>query len=1034
MLSAVFVLAALASMRASAEEEAASAGEPKENPELEAEVSYVEALVNYGYPDFAGPVIEATKKKWPETEARFFAIEVRGLLALGKFDEAEKKIASLPDRKSTKYWAARLEVANNYYGRGQKAECMKIYEEFFKVFQKPPAGIRKFYMDACYAYGQLLAGDRQYAKAAARYESLLSQLREGDDQWCNIGCETVDLYLRIADQMSSPKDRKARDGYLKAAGKIVDKLLWQLSKPVYFGRAVSMKAHIEQMKGDVDRATDIIDEYKPQLKELHDQIVEYDPDGKMGLLRQSPLPECMYLQAQMRWDEAKAEAKKPGRSDDRIKDLMFGPRGANGKRVGSKGAYNMAMSVFLNYETSSWAPAAGELSEEIKAFAEREYHAKIKTKVTAEQLAKVRAAQFKDANEKLAAGSYLEAVESYLSVLAKFPEAQESVAAVENVASAYIDLAVETKDEGKKAEYRLNAEAVEGYLAERFAGARKALMTAAGDATVRLAAKELEFRNAAAADRLYTMFAENYRLHGNAPNVAASRANDLQKAGDFAGAARYWGIVASTYTNSASYALSLYQLGVCSGKLGDPAGEIAYMTRYLDAETVPIRRLQAQFKLAQMYQRDGLGLIAAAATNETAEAVEAEERRGTAQIVRAIKTFSGFAAAVDAALKDPATAREDAGKYKDLREAALFMVGECWSRMTRPEKNLEAYRRRAAASYEAYLKEHPGGRYAKVGYVKLGTIYTALKDMEKSKDALDRLSRTFPDSDEAKNAKPRLAKSLMEMGLRKEATEVYGEMLRTDGAYTAGQYADAGEALIEARSWDLANQAFEKAIRTAGTNHVGTVARARLGQAKSAWKQGSLAEAREAIDQFLGDPKMSRMAIAADANFMLVEVASEQGRTEKDAAMRGKYFGAAIGALKKVRQYWSKRPQWEQDQLDLLSGDVLVRRMKAEEAMGLGEEALATCGRAASTFQAFIQAHGVDERHPLDKMEEGAVANLDRAYSTMIPLFSKLGAGVADLVMKYGRQYLDLFPNGRSRTEVSNCMNKAKADLPAAAK
>ena len=54
--------------------------------------------------------IEETKKKWPAAEARFFAIEIRSMLALGQFDEAEKKIAALPDRKSSKYWAARLEV------------------------------------------------------------------------------------------------------------------------------------------------------------------------------------------------------------------------------------------------------------------------------------------------------------------------------------------------------------------------------------------------------------------------------------------------------------------------------------------------------------------------------------------------------------------------------------------------------------------------------------------------------------------------------------------------------------------------------------------------------------------------------------------------------------------------------------------------------------------------------------------------------------------------------------------------------------
>lgn len=168
----------LSSALAFAAEEAAEAAAPKENPELEAEIAYVEALVNFGYPDIATPVIEATKKKWPESEVRFFAIEIRGMLAMGQFEAAEKKIAALPDRKGTKYWAARLEMANNYFGRGQKVECMKIYDEFFKVFQKPPADIRKFYMDACYAFGQLLVGDRQYAKAAQRYEQLLTQVTD----------------------------------------------------------------------------------------------------------------------------------------------------------------------------------------------------------------------------------------------------------------------------------------------------------------------------------------------------------------------------------------------------------------------------------------------------------------------------------------------------------------------------------------------------------------------------------------------------------------------------------------------------------------------------------------------------------------------------------------------------------------------------------------------------------------------------------------------------------------------------------------
>ena len=1023
----VFALAGLAASRVVAQEAAAT----DENKELESEISYVEALVNYGYPDFAAPVIEATKKRWPEADVRFFAIEIRGLLSLGKFEEAEKRIAALPDRKSTKYWAARLEVANNYFGRGQKVECMKIYDEFFKHFQKPPKELRKFHMEASYAYGQLLVGDKQYAKAAKVYSGLLAQLPKGTE-WCDIAVETVEIYLRVAEGQTDAKDAKAREANLVAAEKIVNELLWQEDKPVIFGRAVAMKAHIEQIRGDVEKAATIIDEYMRTLREIHDQIVQVDPDGKFGLLRQSPLPECRYLQAKMRWDEALKISQSPKPDDDKIKALMFGPRGKGGKREGAKGAFNIAVSVFLNYETSTWAPVAGDLSEEIKQFAEKRYNAKIKTKVTPEQIAKVRAAQFKGAAEVFASGDYLKAIEAYSDVLAKYPELLESIQAVENIASSYIDLVLESKDEKLKDEYRMNADAVAGYLAERFSGSpKKVIMMAAGDATIRIAAKWQQYRDYARADKIYTDFFTNYRTHTAAANLAAAKAMEYQRGERYTDAVKYWDIITKYYTNSPVYASSLAQLSFCHGKLGDRVAEIDCISKYIDVETVRIRKLQAQFRLAQMYQKDGLALFEIAATNSVAEEVEAIERKGTTQIIKAIKQFGGFTVAVDEALADPSTPKGDAPKYKELREAALFMVGECWARMNRPEKNLPTYRAKAAESYEKYLAEYPEGKWAKVGYVKLGTIYTAIGDMAKSKDALDRLSRKFPDSDEAKNAKPRLAKSLIEMGMKREGAEIYGEMLRTDGAYNAQQFVSAGDALVEAKNWDLANQAYEKAIRMSGTNSAFTVAKARLGQAEAAYRQGSLAEAREALDRFLQDEKMSKLTMAADANFLLVKVASDQGRVEKDTIMRGKFFGAAIGALKKVRQYWGKKPRWEQDKLDLLSGEVLIDRMKAEESMGLKEEALETCGRAAATFQVFIQAHSPTEEHPLDKMLAGELENLERAYAAIVPLFSKMGADKADLVVRFGQAYMEMFPNGKDRTEISNCINKAKADMPA---
>ena len=1030
IFTAAAAMAGLAPFAFSQEAGEAAAEEPS-NPEMEAEIAYIEALIDNAYSDIAEPVIESVKKRWPESEAKLFAINVRSLLSMGKFAEAEKMIAALPDRKSSKYWAARLEVANNYFARSQREECMKIYDEFFKAFATPPKDLKEFYINASYAYGKLLYNDRNYEKAASVYDGLLKQV--SGETWCNLAAETAKLHLALAEKEKT--DKKKRDARLAAAEKIVDKLLWKPDQPVYFGQAVSMKSHIAEMRGDFARAQSTLEDFRAQLVDIHSQIVQADPEGKLGLLSLSPYPECMFLQAKMLWTEAQNEFKKPKRDDERVKGLLFGPKGRDGRRDKSKGAFTMAVTVFLKYDFSPWAPQAGEMSEEIREFAEKNYKAKIKTHITREQIEKARAAQFKSADEKFARGMYAEAVDEYYAALAKYPEIHDSIRAVANIAHALLDLVVEDRDAARKEEYRIDADAVEGYIAERFAdNPDNVIMTDAGNATIALAAKEKERGQAARADRLYMEFVSNYRRHVNAPTLAASLAGEHQKAGRYEDAIRYWGVVETCYTNSRSFfAPALSQLAYCYGKLGDGASEIKYLKRYLEVEKAPLRRLQAQMQLAQKYKNDGFDILRSADTNATPEAVAAAETRGSAQIIRALQQFTGFSAEAEKAIKSGTTPLEEVGRFSEMRENAMFLVADCWGRLNKPAAKVNAFRERSAEGYESYLRAYPDGRFSTNAYMRLGTIYTALGNLEKSKDALDRLSAKFPDSPEAKNAKPRLAKNLIDMGMKREGAEIYAEMLRTaDGAYTARQFLNAGDALIEARSWDLANQAFEKAIRLAGTNQVSVVANARLGQARCSIRQGRLAEAREALDLFVEDPKMSKMTIAADAHFMLVDVASEQGRTEKDSAARGKHFGAAISSLNKVRSYWAKRQRWELDSLELLAGDVLVRRMKAEEAMDLKAEAMETCGKAAAKFQVFLQSRGVAEGRPFDKMAPEEQANLERCYAAMVPLFAKMGAEQADRVMKFGQEYLDLFPGGKARTEIENCMNQAKADMPKA--
>ncbi len=1012
------------------EADAAAAGEEKIDEALQAEIRFVEALVDCGFPDFAESVIAATKKKWPESEALFFAIEIRGMLSLGKFDEAEKTIAALPDRNGSKYWAARLEVANNFFARGKKKECSAIYDEFFKKFMgKPPKELREFYMQACYAWGQILVSDRRYEDATKVYEDLLKRLSKTNDEeantWCNVACETCDMYLLLATEAKEA----ARKKYLDPAKKLVDQLLWERERPVYFGRAIAMKANIELLKGDVNKAQETIDEYMPQLTDIHSQIVEYDPQGRLGLLKQSPMPLCRYLLADMLWKEAQAEFKKPKRDDERIKALLFGEKTKGGGKRNGAGAFNHSINVFIKYPESSWAAQAGEMNEAIRTFAESNYKAKIKTQVTPEQMAKVREMQFRGAQEKFADGKYKEAIDEYLDALSRYPEGQESVLAIENVVMSYLNLIARgKKDDPKRDEWRLDADAIEGYFAERFAGHKdRAVMINAGDAVLRLAALEKQRGEIARADRLYKDFLMNYRRHVNASMTAASMANEAQREEKYSDALVLWDIVEKVYSNSIHYATALVNASVCHEKLGDRPSAIASLRKYCAVETDALKNLQSKMRLAQLYQKDGLEIFKSAETNETPELIDIQLKKGSAQIIRGIKEFTAFAAAAEKALADPAVPALEKKKYAELEEYALYLVGDCWNRLTKPEEKRDAFRKRAAASFESYVKKCPQGKFAKFAYLQLASIYTALGEMVASKDALDRLSKEFPDSDEAKNAMPRLAKNLIEMGKVKEGTEIYANMLKTDGTYTANQFVQAGEALVVAKDWYLANQAFEKAVEKAGTNQLQTVARARIGQAKSLFKQKLYDEARSQIDLFLEDEKMARLAIAADASLLMIEVASEQGRTEKNDQLRIKNFNAAVGAVKKLRTYWRNKPQHEQDAIDLMSADVVVKRMQAEDAMDLKEQAQESCRTAAAMLQTFAQTHEPSETHPFDKMTAGEQANLERCYATMVPLFSRLGAEQADRVLNYGESYLKYFPNGKARTEIINCLNRAKS-------
>lgn len=1034
-----FLLAAVCAAAVPVGAFASGDGESASEKKMKEEISFVEVLVNSGFSDFAETLIADIKKKWPESEASLFAVEVRGLLAMGKIKAAVSKISSLPDRNGVKFWAARLELANYYFQKSQKKECREIYSEFFRKFVSPPREIRDFYMRSCYVWGQILTEDKKFLEAAKIYERILSMLdkrRDSDaDMWCNIACETTEKYLRVAGERQNVKDRAP---LLASARKLVNQLLWEAGRPVYFGKAIAMKASIELLNGNVKKAKETIDEYLDQLISIHNSLLQHDPEGRQGLLKLSPLPLCLYMRAEMLWKEAKNLSSKKPRDDEAVKSLLFGEKARNGRGRDGRGAFNYAINVFVKYPESSWALPAGELSEEIKAFAAKEYNANIKTSISPEQMTRVRAMMFKSGEEKFATGKYAEAIADFMTALPRFPEGLLSISAIEKIITSYVKLAAAEKDEIRKKEFRIDADAVEGYLAERFAGnPDKSIMTAGGDAILRVAAMEKELGNLSRSDALYKMFFKNYNRHITADTVAAAMAGEKMRAKFFEDAIALWQMIRKYYPKSMYYNSSLAHLSTCYENLGDREKAIENMKLYAESIDVPIEKMQGRMQLALLYQKSGVDMINAAATNGNREVAAKLLSSGSAQLVRAIKQFSGFADESAAALSQPGLSESDRNRYTDLREKSLYYVGEFWSRLTKPDEKLPTFRRYAADNFEKYVAAYPKGRYAKWAYMKLGTLYTALSETEKAKDALMRLSREFPDSQEAKNAKPRLARALVEMGMKDEGTKIYGEMLSSDGRYSAVQFVRAGEALIEAGSWDMADRAFDKAIRIVGTNVAqrSTVARARIGQAKALFKQKQYEAARENIDMFLEDKNMSRLSIAAQAHLLMVEVASEQGRAEKsNAQLRKRHFNAAVGSLKRVRNYWAKKSVAELDSLDLMSADIKIDQMHVEDSLGDTKSALESCERAAATLMHLAQMRVPADAAKASKLSAEEMKVLDGCLSRMIPLYARLATEDksedpryrAGFVEKYGQIYLDLFPNGKNRTEIINCMNKVK--------
>ena len=1014
------------------------------DPALTEEIAFIEALVEANMPDFAEPVIAAAKKKWPNAGPKLRVLELQGDLRLGKFDSVQKVVNSLKGKKGqeSEYWAIRLSMADAYYARSMMKECRSIYDEFFKAVTKPGADILDFYVESGFRWAQICVREKHYDDAVQMYGRLLANLPDTGERWCTVAMEDVELLLRLAEEIpadSKDKQAKKRGDYLAKAESLVDRLLWKNELILVFGKAISMKAHIEMLRGNPAKAQALVNEYMPQLSEIHSNLVEQDPQGKLGYVRASPMPECRYMLAKMLWDRVQAEVKKPRADENLIKDSLFGARAKNGKRNGL-GAYNHAINVCAKYQESSWAADAGELTEKIEKFVKERYNKEIKSNITAAQINNLRKKKYQDAFELYRSQEYGKAVEAYKKILANLEEETEDSASARGVlADCYVNLRQNAKKGSpEQADFAKLATETEDFVSSQYKGKAEALVRVAGNETLRLAAKEKDFGNLARAQQLYDAFFNNYPDHYNAAQMSYTLASMAYTAEDWSTAIRFYELLATKYPKSPHAVDALQFLATCNEKIGNVTEQEKWLREFVGATKKVSARTAAQLNLAIIQQNRAFDAFDAAdATNDVAVA-ETMRKKAYGSVVGSIKDFRGVAADLAKTLEiEGKTLDEEVrNQYLLRREQAFFSEGVSWQRLMKhvEAKTLPKIRAFAIKAFEKYLEAYPKGKYAPQTLVKLGTIYTAeskravdandaqlsAECMKKSQEAFARLQRDFPNSDFAKNSVPSLAKTLIEMGMNSEGVAEYKKMLETTGGkYTAGQFLMAGDALLEAKSWMVAGDAYAKVIELAGqmTNSVAYIAPALIGQAKAAYGAQNLAEARQKLDDFI--EKYGKSSLATNAYDMLVVVASMEGSRQKDDSLRKEAFNTAVRAIKKLRAY--RKTQLEQDELDIRSGEVLLRKIQAESAMNLQEAVKETRGRAVVTFQAFIMAHEPTEERPAKDMSAKQLENLERCYSYLLPLMASHGADKAD-ILAYGEKYRQLFPNGKHKQDVETVL------------
>lgn len=572
---------------------------------FEEDLKFVEGLTAEGFPNLARIVLNRTLNSFPEAEKSAPELRIRILIAEKKFEEAAQQIrvgktSSIGSRQSAisnqeSLW---LFLADTACRARQFPDAESAYKNYFESGAKADDAT----MQAAVNYGELLEQRGERAMARKIYEQVLKVPDIGKSAR---PVKVKFAHLLIAGDKPMPAD-------LDRAKKLCEAV--QLGGlDLWFGQAVITWSQIMILKEEWGEAQSVLETQMELLKGINDVL---EKQGQPVSLI-SPLAGTRYL------------------------------LGACYEHAGKKKAALVQFyNVYVQYGDSEWGPQAQERAQALKNYFEG-LGKTVKIDLGA-NLSKMEERAFRVARRLFFDKQYADAAPAYLEALNKYPEGDESVAALRELTLSYISL-----------NDPLSAKTLAAYTGERFASRE-----AAADALLAAGNRALDEKQTALAWWMYDRYFEFFPQHSRAPAVLYS----LAELKDGHERASCWNRIIENYPDSPYAARALGRLAWDAYEKEDYPTAAGHFEKYIGTETDSQKQTRARFALAESY-------------------------RFSSDWKKALENFQILEKALNRAAESYGVSDEALKLNRPFIEKSLFYQGTCLAKLGETESAVQTFAR-----------------------------------------------------------------------------------------------------------------------------------------------------------------------------------------------------------------------------------------------------------------------------------------------------------------------------------------------------